>query len=165
MKDVSKKVAYYGCLTGLSLLLSYVESLLPAFFGVPGAKIGLANLVTVFALYTGSPQSALCVNFLRLLLSGLLFGNLFSILYSAAGCLLSFAVMFLLKKTEKFGIPAVSAAGGVFHNLGQLFVAALLAGKAVLSYFPYLFLCGVLSGIVIGIAGGIIVQRLKNVIK
>lgn len=164
MNNAAKKVAEYGCLTALSLIFSYVESLLPVNPGIPGAKIGLANIVTVFSLYVFGPLEALTVNALRVCLSGFLFGNLFSILYAMAGCLLSFAVMAFLKNKGKAGIVPVSAAGGIAHNLGQLLVAVSLAGKAVWAYFPVLLALGTVSGILIGILGGIIVQRLKNVV-
>lgn len=165
MDNAAKKVAKYGILTTLSLILSYVESLVPFSFGVPGAKLGLSNLVTVFALYVLGPLPCLLVNAVRVMLSGFLFGNLAAILYAMAGCLASFAVMVALKRTGKFSPVSVSAAGGAAHNLGQLIVARALAGNAVFAYFPYLFILGILSGILIGIVGGILVQRLGNVVE
>ena len=112
-------------LTTLSLIFSYVEALFPLSLAVPGIKLGLANIVVVLALYTAGKRTAFLVNLLRILLAGLLFGNAFSILYSLAGGLLSFAAMCLLKRTGWFSILGISMAGGVFHNLGQLTVAAL----------------------------------------
>lgn len=164
-KTAAEYAAQYAVLTALGLVLSYVEMLLPLNPGIPGAKIGLANLVTMCALYLMGPKQAFSVGILRILLSGLLFGNVFSIVYSASGFLLSFAGMFLLKRFGSFGIAAVSAAGGVMHNMGQLVIAAFLAGSTVFAYFPLLFAYGTAAGIIIGILGGIIVQRLKSVVK
>ena len=165
MNDYSKKIALYGFFTALSLVLSYAETLIPVSLPVPGAKIGLANIVTVFCLYTLTAKETILVSVLRVLLQGFLFGNLFAIIYSLAGCLFSFAVMILLKRSGRFSPVGVSAAGGVFHNAGQLAAAAALCGPSVFAYLPYLFAAGILSGIIIGIAGGIIVQRIKNVVK
>lgn len=161
----AERVAKFAVLTSLALVLSFVETLIPINLGIPGAKIGLANLVTMFTLYVMGPVPAICVSILRIVLSGLLFGNVFSIFYSLSGFILSFLAMLFLKKTGAFGIVPVSAVGGVMHNLGQLILAAALAGEAVFAYFPYLFLCGTVAGIIIGIIGGIIVQRLNGVVK
>ena len=163
--QIAEKVAKLAVLTSLALVLSFVETLIPVNLGIPGAKIGLANLVTMFSLYIMGPVPALFVSILRIMLSGLLFGNVFSVCYSFAGFAVSFLCMLLLRKTGVFGIVPVSTAGGIMHNLGQLIMASFLAGNAVFAYFPYLFLCGTAAGIIIGTLGGIIVQRLNGVVK
>ena len=165
MNNAPRKIAFYALLTALGLILSYVEMLLALPSPVPGAKIGLANLVTMFALVLLGVPSAAAVSLLRVLLSGILFGNFLAALYSLAGCFLSLLVMAILRKTGKFGIAAVSAMGGAAHNTGQLLCAVWLAGPAAALYFPYLFIAGIVSGIVIGILGGIIVKRLRGVIQ
>ena len=119
-----KKTAYLGVYLALALICSYVESLIPFYFGIPGVKLGLTNIVVVLMLYCVGTKEALAVSALRIVLSGFLFGNMFSILYSLAGGLLSFLVMYLLKKTKWFGVLPVSVSGGIFHNVGQLVVAA-----------------------------------------
>lgn len=161
----AETAAKYAVMTSLALVLSFVEALIPINPGIPGAKLGLANLVTVFALYIMGPMPAAAVSILRILLSGLLFGNVFAVFYSLAGFLTSFLTMLLLKKTGMFGLIPVSAVAGAMHNLGQIILAYALAGPAVFAYFPYLLLCGIAAGIIIGILGGIIVQRLNGVIK
>ena len=119
------RVAYFGMFTALALIFSYVETLIPISFGIPGVKLGLANLIIVAALYKMALKEAYLLSVVRVLLAGFLFGNYFSILYSLSGALLSLSVMALLKKNGGFSVIGVSIAGGVFHNIGQLFVAML----------------------------------------
>ena len=159
-----KKVANYGVLVTLALVASYVETLIPISLGVPGAKIGLANLITIVALFLMGWKDAFAISIIRIVLAGFLFGNLFAIFYSLAGALLSLLIMMLLKKLE-FGTVAVSCAGGVAHNIGQISFAALLVENSRLFYYlPVLLIAGVLAGIVIGIIGGELIKRLKGVL-
>lgn len=148
-----KRTVTLGFLLAVSMLLSYIESLLPFGIGIPGIKLGLPNMVVLLLLYLYSGREALLVNVLRIVLSGFLFSNLYTILYSMAGALCSFAVMCLLKKTKKFSMIGISISGGVFHNVGQLCMAMLVVKtSAVAFYLPYLILAGVVTGFVIGIA-------------
>lgn len=154
--------------TALGLALSYLESLVPIPLGVPGAKPGLPNIVTVTLLYTLGPADAVLVSLARIILSGFMFGNLFAILYSMAGFVLSFLSMAALKKTGRFGMTGVSAVGGVMHNVGQLLTAVLLTDGSVLAYLPVLVAAGTLAGIVVGVASGLIsrrASRLMNAVK
>lgn len=145
------RVAFLGLLLALTLILSYVESLFPLVIGIPGVKLGLANLAIVLALYATGWQTALLLNVVRVLLSGFLFGNLASILYSMAGAILSLGVMALLKRTH-FRMGTVSIAGGVSHNIGQLLVAVCVVENIHLFYYlPWLILAGMLTGGLIGI--------------
>ena len=147
------KVAYLGVFLALALICSYVESLIPFYFGIPGVKLGLTNLVVVLMLYCVGAKEALLISVLRVVLSGFLFGNMFSILYSLAGGLLSFIVMVLLKKIAKSSMVFVSVCGGIFHNVGQLIVAAIVVENYnIFYYFPILLLAGFLTGFLIGIA-------------
>ena len=123
---MKNRVAYFGVFTALALIFSYVESLIPIQLGIPGVKLGLANLIIVIALYKMRLSEVFLLSIVRILLSGFLFGNYFSILYSLAGGLLSLAVMALLKKTGDFSVMGISMAGGVFHNVGQLVVAMMV---------------------------------------
>lgn len=159
------KITFYGMSLALSLVLSYVEAMIPIGIGIPGAKIGLANIVTVMLMYSAGAGAAFTVGLFRIVLSGFMFGNLFAIFYSSAGFVLSFAVMLLLKKSGKFGITGVSTAGGVMHNTGQLAAAVLLTNEAVLAYFPVLAAAGIAAGAVIGIIGGIMTSRLEVFLK
>lgn len=156
-----RKTAYLGLFLALALVCSYIESLIPFHFGIPGVKLGLTNIVILLMLYYTSARDAVTISILRILLAGFMFGNLFSILYSLAGGLLSFVCMVLLKRTGKFKMIAISAVGGVTHNLGQLIVAAIVVeNQNLFFYFPILLLAGVVTGIVIGVAAQEILLRL-----
>lgn len=152
----TKRVAYSAMLTALAMIFSYIETLIPFSFGVPGIKIGLANLVVLLGLYFLKPLQTMAVSVLRIVLTSFLFGNMASLFYSLAGGLLSFLVMLLLiKKCKGFSTVGISIAGGVSHNIGQLAVAAyVLQSTSVLYYLPVLMIAGLLSGMLIGIAGG-----------
>lgn len=162
-KMTTKKTAQLGVYIALAMILSYVESLIPFSFGVPGIKLGLTNVVTVIMMYTYGIPGALGVAVLRAVLSGFMFGNAFSLIYSVAGCVLSFIFMYILKKTNHFAIISVSAAGGVMHNVGQLIVAAnVVKTYSVIYYAPVLIIAGVFTGIIIGIVSDEIVKRIGN---
>ena len=160
----SLRVAYCGLLCALALIFSYIEVLIPFNIGIPGAKLGIANLVIIVALYLFDWRYAMGINLVRVLVSGLLFTGMFSALYSLAGALLSMTVMALLKKTGLFSVTGVSIAGGVTHNLGQILVAsALVSSLNMFAYFPVLIFSGVASGAVIGIVAFFIIRRLSKV--
>ena len=151
---MAKKVAYCGMLCALAMIFSYVEALIPINFGIPGIKLGLANLVVLFGLYRMAPQEILAVQIARILLLGFMFGNGASIIYSLAGGLLSFAVMLLLIRTKLFTPIGVSAAGGAAHNIGQIIVAmAVLRSGGLLYYLAVLMVTGVITGVVMGLLG------------
>lgn len=160
----SRMVAQYGCLVALALILSYVEAQIPAFFAVPGMKLGLTNMVVLFALYRMGSKSAVIVNFLRIFLVSLLFGNGMSLAYSVAGGLLSGLVMILLKRTGKFRIVTVSVAGGIAHNIGQVLTAMVLLKTNTLAwYLLVLWFTGLGSGFVIGFLSGELCRRLERI--
>jgi heptaprenyl diphosphate synthase len=158
------KVAYMGMFTCLAMILAYVESLIPFYFGIPGMKLGMTNLVVLAVLYFVGEKEAFGINILRILLVGFLFGNGFSICYSLAGGILSFVAMILFKKIPGIHLMLVSAAGGIFHNVGQLLVAALIVSNwNLLYYFPFLLAGGIISGSLIGLLGGLVLARLKPI--
>lgn len=157
------RVAYFGVFTALALIFSYVESLIPISFGIPGVKLGLANLIIVTALFKLELKEAFLLSVVRVLLSGFLFGNYFSIIYSFAGALLSLSVMALLKRAGGFSIVGISIAGGVFHNIGQLFVAMIVVEMFSVAYYvSVLLVAGLLTGGVIGILAREILKRLAG---
>ena len=160
---MKRHIAYLGLLLTLALILSYVESLIPFFVAIPGVKLGLANLVVLICLYVYPAKYAFMISGIRVILSGLLFGSMFSILYSLAGALLSLIIMLLAKKVFKMGILGVSILGGVFHNVGQLLVAIAVVSNFRIAYlFPYLLLSGVITGAVIGFIASMTVPYLKK---
>jgi len=158
------KVAYFGVFTALALIFSYVETLIPIHLGIPGVKLGLANLIIVITLYKMGIKEAYILSIVRVVLAGFIFGNMFSILYSMSGGLLSLTVMIFLKKTDKFSIMGISMAGGVFHNIGQLIMAAVvLESLSIRYYLPVLLISGVLTGFLIGFIAYEMLKRLVNI--
>lgn len=159
---MSKKVAVYGMLTALAFLLSYVETLIPFSFTIPGIKLGLANLVVITALYCLDIKSAFVISMVRILLSGLTFSSLSIMLYSLGGGILSFLCMSLAKHFTSFGITGVSVLGGVTHNLGQLLTAVFVVRTgSLIYYFPALLAAGTAAGALIGLLGGLVTERLR----
>lgn len=157
------KAAYFGVFTALALIFSYVETLIPIHIGIPGVKLGLANLIVVIALYRMGVREAYVLSVVRVILAGFLFGNLFAILYSLAGGLLSLTVMVFLKKTEKFSVLGVSMAGAVFHNIGQLIMAAIvLESLSITYYLPALMISGIVTGLLIGIVANEMLKRVRS---
>ena len=147
----SSKVAQYGLFAALAILMGYVEMLIPLPLLVPGMKLGLANVIIVIVLYHMDTKSAFFISLVRVLMSGLLFLGFAGLLYSLAGALLSLGVMALLKKTGKVSITGVSVMGGVFHNVGQIIVAAAVVENIKMAYYlPFLLVTGVVTGFVIG---------------
>ncbi len=160
----TQRTALYGLLIALAMILSYVEAQIPVFFAVPGMKLGLTNIVVLYALYRIGYSGAFLINLARILLVGMLFGNGMSIAYSLAGGLLSTLIMMLLKKTGKFRIVTVSIAGGITHNIGQILVAVVMLQTTELAwYLLVLWFSGLASGCVIGLICGELVKRLKNI--
>lgn len=160
----NNKVAYWGVFTALSLIFSFVESLVPIHFGIPGVKLGLANLVVITVLYQTGWKDALLISVVRIILAGFLFGNMFSIIYSLAGGILSLLVMTLLKKYCGFSMIGVSVAGGVSHNIGQLLLAMVVVETVSIGYYlPVLLIAGVITGFVIGIIASEVVKRIRNI--
>lgn len=158
------RVAYFGMFTSLALIFSYIETLIPISFGIPGIKLGLANLIIIIALYKIKLREVYLLSVTRVLLSGLIFGNYFSILYSLAGGLLSLTIMCVLKGKKDFSIIGVSIAGGVFHNIGQLIVAmAAVETFHIFYYIPVLLIAGLITGFLIGVLADNILRRLKKI--
>ena len=159
----SARIAACGVLTALALIFSYIEFLVPLPIAIPGIKLGLANIVVLVCLYLLGEKYAFLINCTRIALAALLFGSVFSALYALAGGLVSFAVMALLKRTDRFSVCGVSMAGGVFHNLAQLTVAGFLVESAqVFYYFPVLMLSGMATGIGIGILATLILRSIRH---
>ena len=160
---MDRKVAFLGLFSGAAILLGYVESLIPVFVTVPGMKLGLANLAIVMVLYLYGLREALTVQIVRILVTGFLFGNLFSILFSLAGGLLSLLGMWGMKVRGRFGMIGVNVAGGVSHNIGQIFVAALVVENASVAYYlPVLLAAGVVTGVLIGLLSKEMLERIDR---
>ena len=155
----TKDVAVIGVLAAFGAILSYIEAILSFSTGIPGVKIGLANIAVVVALYMYGSKNAFMINIVRIIVVGLLFGNAFSMVFSAAGAIISFVVMVLFKKTNRFSPLGVSAVGGVAHNIGQIMIAALVVDSySVIYYMPALFIAGIITGVIIGIVSKLLIK-------
>ena len=164
-KLTTKQLVTLSALIAVAMILSYIESLIPAFVAGPGVIMGLSNIATVFALYALGWQYAICVSVVRVFLSALLFGNFVSLIYSLSGAALALALMILLKKLDSFSSVGVSVAGGVGHNAGQIIAACIVMENAAISlYIIPLIISGTISGIVIGLVAGNLVERVKKYI-
>lgn len=162
----AKKLTALSASVALAMILSFIESLIPPLVAVPGVKIGLANIVTVFLLYTYGTREALCVSFVRVCLSAVLFGSAVSLIYSMSGALLSLIGMILLKKLPIFSELSVSVAGGVLHNAGQILCACIIMENSAIAYYlPPLIISGTVAGVAVGILSGLLIKKLHNIIK
>lgn len=158
----TKEIAVLALAIALAMILSFVESQIPAFVAIPGVKIGLANIAVVFVLYKLGWKEAVLISLVRVVMVSMLFGTLVSLFYSVAGAVLSLTGMVLLRKTGLFSTVAVSVTGGVLHNVGQILMACLLLETNVIVYYlPFLILSGVIAGVVIGVVSAIMVNRVQ----
>lgn len=159
---MTKRIAYSAMLVALAMIFSYVEILIPISFGVPGIKLGLANLIVVVGLWMMPPAQVFLILITRIILVAFMFGSMSSLLYSLAGGVVSFLVMLLLKKAKGFSMVGISMAGGVSHNIGQLVVAALVVeNSSVFYYLPVLMIAGLLTGALIGVVGQRTSKRIR----
>ena len=155
-----------GLMTALAMIFSYIEFLIPISIGIPGIKLGLANIVTVVALYILKPHEAFLINLVRIMLCGLLFGNSMSLIYSLSGGILSFVIMLLLKKINGFSVYGVSIAGGVTHNIGQILAAmAVLENVMIAYYLPVLLIAGAATGFLIGFLSSRIIPQADKIFR
>lgn len=160
-----RNIALFGMMVALAFTFSYLESLIPFNFGIPGVKLGLANLVVVVALYTMKPSEAFFIAITRIFLAGLTFGNVYSLAYSICGGVLSYIVMLFAKKT-KLSIVGVSMLGGICHNIGQIIVAAIIMKTVRIAYYlPVLLVAGLLTGLLLGVISKLITDRVKKIKK
>lgn len=158
---MKNRTAYFGVFTALALIFSYIETLIPFQFGVPGIKLGLANLVIVIFLYKTSLKEAMLLSVTRIIIAGFIFGNMFSIIYSIAGGVLSLLIMAALKKQKSFSVIGVSMAGAVSHNAGQLIVAMIVVETYQIGfYLPVLLIAGVITGALTGIIAYEVLKRI-----
>lgn len=163
MKLDTKKMTTLALLISVAMILSYIESLVPVFVAVPGVKLGLSNIATVFALYTLGIPAAVAVSVVRVCLSALLFGNIPSLIFSIAGAALALAAMIPLSRVNLFSTVGVSVVGAVCHNIGQIVAAVIVMETLGVAYYLIpLLLSGTLAGIVIGVISGILIERIKK---
>ncbi|MBQ8414487.1 MAG: Gx transporter family protein [Clostridia bacterium] len=161
----TKQLVTISALVAVAMILSYVESMIPAFVAVPGVKVGLSNIATVFALYALGWPYAIGISVVRVFLSSLLFGNFVGMIYSLSGAALALVSMILLKKLDIFSTVGISVVGGVCHNIGQIIAACIVMETAAIAVYiiPLLF-SGTIAGVVIGLIAGNLVERVKKYI-
>ena len=162
MKISTKKLTTLAITISFAMILSYLESRIPAFVAIPGIKIGFANIAIIFALYKLGITEAAVVSVLRIILVSTLFGNPVSMIYSLAGGVLSLIAMSLLKRFTPLSEITVSVCGGVLHNVGQIAMASIMLSTNVIVYYlPFLLVSGIVAGIAVGVAAGILIKRIR----
>ena len=161
---MAKRIAFYGIFGALAIIIAYIERLFPPPIPLPGIKLGLANVIVIMMLYAYNTRAAFSVAVLRIVIVGLLFGNPFSIAYSLAGGLTSFVAMLIAKRSNIFGVVGVSVFGGVFHNIAQIAIAAIIVQDIRLfTYSPVMILAGIATGVLIGFTAGFTLVNLKTI--
>lgn len=162
----NQRLVYIALLAAQAVIISLIERSIPSpFFFMPGAKIGLANIITCIALYTLSVKDAGKVVLIRIILATLLGGTLSTLLYSSAGAFLSFISMVAVKKMRLLPVSliGVSMTGAVFHNIGQLSVASWIAQThAVMLYLPFQSVIGIMTGFAIGITASYLLKHVER---
>lgn len=166
MKKINTKtLVTISALIAVAMILSYIESLIPAFTTIPGVKMGLSNIATVFALYTLGWPYAILVSVIRVILSSLLFGKITGLIYGLSGAALALLAMILVKKTNRFSTVGVSVVGGICHNIGQIIAVCIVMGTSAIALnLIVLLITGTIAGVLIGVAAGILVERIKKYI-
>ena len=161
-----KTMVYISLLVAQALVIGLIENMIPYPFGfAPGAKMGLANLITIIAIFTLSKRQTITLISLRLCLSTLLGGTVSTFLYSFSGAVLSYIGMMLVKSLgpKRVSIIGISATGGFMHNVGQLVTASLIAQSwTVMLYLPVLSFLGILSGIAIGVCANYLFMHVRT---
>lgn len=166
MNSIAGKIANYGMLIALAFIFSYIEWLFPFSIGIPGVKLGLANIVVLVALYTMGVKEAFIISCVRIILVGFTFGNMFALLYSLAGGVLSWLIMSIMKQIKSFSTIGVSIAGGITHNIGQIIVAAIvLETTSIIGYLPILLIVGTITGLLTGMLGSTLINVQKKAFR
>ncbi len=166
MKKSTKWLTTMALSVSVALILSFIESRIPAFIAIPGVKVGLANIAVIFALYKLGIKEAIVVSLIRVFLVSLLFGSPVSLIYSITGAVFSLFTMIIVKRFTPLNEITVSVLGGVMHNIGQILAASfMLETNVVVYYLPFLLLSGTIAGIVVGVTSGILIKKINKIIK
>ena len=162
MRNKTRKLTALALTVSFALILSFIESKIPAFVAIPGIKVGLANIAVIFTLYKFGIKEAVTVSAMRVFLVSLLFGSPVSFIYSISGALVSLAVMIVLKSLTPLSEVAVSVVGGVMHNVAQIAVASFMLGTNIVAYYlPFLLLSGTVAGIAVGVISALLIKKVK----
>lgn len=162
-----KKITQMAMLTAIALTIFMIEAQIPALVPIPGVKLGLANIVTVFAVFALGPKEAAMILFVRIFLGAVFAGNFSTILYSGAGGLLAILVTIGLRKILTHQqLWVAGAIGAVFHSIGQMAVAVAVTGTpGILVYLPMMILCSIITGVFTGLCAQLLLNRGKNLWK
>ena len=162
-----KKITQMAMLTAIALTIFMIEAQIPALVPIPGVKLGLANIVTVFAVFALGPKEAAMILFVRIFLGAVFAGNFSTILYSGAGGLLAILVTIGLRKILTHQqLWVAGAIGAVFHSIGQMAVAVAVTGTpGILVYLPMMIACSILTGLFTGLCAQLLLNRGKNLWK
>ncbi len=163
-REKTRKLTLSALLVSVAIIFGYIEHLIPFDLGIPGIKLGLANITVITVLYLLGAKEAFIVSLLRIFICFLLFGSIYSLTYSLLGGLMSLAAMLFMKKLNKFSIVGVSILGGIIHNIGQLIVAVMLVKSLSISlYLPILLIAGALTGATVGVVSVIVIDKIKKI--
>ena len=162
--STAKKISYIAILTTLALVISVAENFIPlAFIPIPGVKLGLANIVTLFALCFLGFKESFTVLILRTFLSGMFSGNITAFFFSLVGGACALCIMYLLLKSNKFSLAGVSIAGAAIHGIGQIFVACIMLNTiSVIFYLPFLLFCALFTGAITGTISHFLFLHIKK---
>ncbi len=158
----AKKTARYALLCALCIIAGYIESLLPTALIAPGVKLGISNAVALSILLFGDVKGAFAVNITRILLSSLLFGSPFSLLFSAAGGIMSLFAACLIRNFKSVSPIGISMLSAVVHNVAQIAVAAAVTSVGVVYYLPVLILSGLVCGGAVGYLSKLLLKKVKT---
>lgn len=160
----TKSITRLGILLAVALVLGYFENLIPLNASVPGVKLGLSNIVLLYAIYLIDAKSAFVLMILKVMLSGMLFSGVSGAIYSFAGGLLSLIMMVLIKRLPDVSIVGVSVVGAVFHNVGQISIASFVVeNRYIFFYLPVLLISAVITGIATGVIAKYALRSLPDV--
>ena len=162
MRNNTRKLTALALTVSFALILSFIESKIPAFVAIPGIKVGLANIAVIFTLYKFGIKEAVIVSAMRVFLVSMLFGSPVSFIYSISGAILSLCAMILIKKLTPLSEVSVSVVGGVLHNVAQIAVASLMLSTNIVTYYlPFLLLSGTVAGIAVGVISALLIKKVK----
>ncbi len=161
----SGKVAILGAFIALSMLFGYVENMFPInIVGVPGIKLGFANVITMIVMYCYGFKESMLVSVLRIALLAFMFGNIFGALYGLIGSITSIVIMSVFIRLNRYTLIGISAVGGAAHNLGQLIFAGFVFEEpGLIFYLPFLLIFGTVAGSLMGFLSLLVMERIKGI--
>ncbi len=164
MNPKVKRLTELSVLTAVALIIFVVELQIPNPFPIPGIKLGLANIITVYAVYRYKPYEAAAITVVRLILGAVFAGNFAALIYSASGAALCLVGMLILRRfIDEKHIWISSVFGALLHNTGQMAAALIITQTPqLLAYYPFLLVSGCLAGAFTGLCAQIVISRLKK---